>query len=320
MHNCKPFIVLGLFIKAEAWPKEEKNPVCEDESSNISLELSLSSLDYTSTTATATDEGNQEIHEGNIELGESSIDQYYQRKENNMENVVEKKSDGVSSDSSLSHSGDYDLGSLKNFDIGECRNQYQREEEMEEHNLNNRQGPNVEYLSLELSLGSGYNCTSTKRKRMENPSGRGKVSSWRNMRTKVQREEIRHDAVDTELRLGPADPWCIRKQLFASDLGNNSRLLLPLELVESHVFPHWNNDQLGRITQGVPVSVWDCNTNTRHDMVFQQWNKGANVLKANWVKEFVKRRELKVGDEIGLYWDIDNSRFIFSVLKRAPRD
>ena len=35
------------------------------------------------------------------------------------------------------------------------------------------------------------------------------------------------------------------------------------------------------------------------------------------MEDFVKRRDLKVGDEIGFHWDPYKRRFDFSVLKRA---
>ncbi|XP_022774156.1 B3 domain-containing protein At2g33720-like [Durio zibethinus] len=98
-----------------------------------------------------------------------------------------------------------------------------------------------------------------------------------------------------------------------------SRLLLASKVAESHNFPFWNADQLTKTKEGLPVFVWDCDTKTEHEMVFRQWNKGANVLIKNWVMDFVKRRELKLGDEIGLYGDSCSSRFKCSVLNRAAR-
>ncbi|MBA0642463.1 hypothetical protein Goklo_026844, partial [Gossypium klotzschianum] len=72
--------------------------------------------------------------------------------------------------------------------------------------------------------------------------GNSKFSTDRNKRNRVKIEtELRHHAHD--------DPWCIKKQLYKSDLRNLSRLLLPSELVESHVLLHWNADQLAQIRQ-----------------------------------------------------------------------
>ncbi|KAK6258126.1 hypothetical protein SCA6_012600 [Theobroma cacao] len=188
-----------------------------------------------------------------------------------------------------------------------------------EHDVNTCQEPEIGVLSLELSLGfNDSTCTSKKRKRMENPSSARGVWSCRNKRIKVDIEEARMLEL-TELRLG-LDPYCIKKTLTGSDLGNMSRLMLAAECIEYHVFPFWNADQRAKLKEGLSVSVWDGDTQTEHELVFKRWNKRANVLIKNWVKDFVRRRELKLGDEIGLYWDSCNSRFQFAVLNRVARN
>ncbi|KAK8577606.1 hypothetical protein V6N13_027875 [Hibiscus sabdariffa] len=113
------------------------------------------------------------------------------------------------------------------------------------------------------------------------------------------------------------DPWCIRKRLTKSDLSDMSRLLLAWELVESHILPHWDEDRKAQIRKGLQVRVHDCDTNSEHAMVFKRWDNGAHVLINKWIPQFVKRRNLKLNDEIGLHWDIQNSRFNFCVLNRA---
>ncbi|EOX92925.1 AP2/B3 transcriptional factor family protein [Theobroma cacao] len=310
--GLKPFnFALILFSPANSM-LEEKDTVGEE--SNFSLELSLSCDSMSS----SRDKGKED--KKNIEVGESNSYEH-QRKDN----CWEKESDGLClelSDASLGlfPSGEYtfmfkgksdatDEGKQERFEIGECSNQYQRKEH--EHKAGD--------LSLQLSLGfSDSTCTSKKREGMENPSSARRISSCRNKRIKVDREEASMLFL-TELRLGH-DPWCIKKTLTGSDLGNMSRLMLASECVEHHVFPFWNADQLAKVKEGLPVSVWDCDTNTEHELVFKRWNKGANVLIKNWVKDFVKRRELKLGDEIGLYWNTCNSRFQFAVLNRVARN
>ncbi|MBA0580968.1 hypothetical protein Gorai_023165 [Gossypium raimondii] len=142
-------------------------------------------------------------------------------------------------------------------------------------------------LSLSLSYGVGecsdhHNLNSLNKKfngeltltlfNKRQTIGNSEFSTDRNKRNRVNIEtELRHHAHD--------DPWCIKKQLYKSDLRNLSRLLLPSELVESHVLLHSNADQLAQIQQGLPVLVWDWDTNTQHYMKFKQWNKGVNVLK-----------------------------------------
>ncbi|KAK8331098.1 hypothetical protein V6Z11_A10G052000 [Gossypium hirsutum] len=138
--------------------------------------------------------------------------------------------------------------------------------------------------------------TSKKRQTM------GKLTNG-NKRNKVE--------IPTEVRHHD-DPWCIKKKLYTSDLGNMSRLILPSELVESRILSHWNTDQLAQIEEGLPVLIWDCDTRTEHEMKFKRWKNGANVLIKNWITQFVKRRELKQGDEIEEKYD----RFAFPICIR----
>ncbi|KAK8545189.1 hypothetical protein V6N13_066483 [Hibiscus sabdariffa] len=119
---------------------------------------------------------------------------------------------------------------------------------------------------------------------------------------------------------GTHDPWCIKKKIVTSDLSDMSRLLLAKKLAESHILPHWDDDRRAQIHTGVPVSVYDCDTNDEYAMDFKRWKNGAYVFIKKWIPNFVKRRDLKLDDEIGIYWDIHNSRFNFSVLNRAPME
>ncbi|KAK8685048.1 hypothetical protein V6N13_041059 [Hibiscus sabdariffa] len=117
------------------------------------------------------------------------------------------------------------------------------------------------------------------------------------------------------------DPWCIKKKLVPSDLSDMSRLLLAKNLVESSILPNWDADRRTQVhTEGVQVSVYDCDTNNEYAMDFKRWRNGAYVFIKKWIPNFVKRRDLKINDEIGIYWDIHNSRFNFSVLNRAPTE
>jgi hypothetical protein len=71
--------------------------------------------------------------------------------------------------------------------------------------------------------------------------------------------------------------------------------------------------------EGVQVCVWDCDTKSEHQLVFKRWaSNGSYVLIEKWKKEFVERRVLNKGDQIGLQWDQTNiSRFNFRILNRA---
>ncbi|XP_058726886.1 uncharacterized protein LOC131598287 [Vicia villosa] len=113
------------------------------------------------------------------------------------------------------------------------------------------------------------------------------------------------------------DPWKIKKVLTASDLGNNSRLLLKKELAKKWVVPFV--DKLAEAEKdGVKVPVFDVDTQSLHSLVFKIWpSNGSHVFIDTWNKDFVAKRNLKAGDEIGLKWDKDKKKFVFSVLCRG---
>ncbi|OMO79063.1 hypothetical protein COLO4_24578 [Corchorus olitorius] len=214
----------------------------------------------------------------------------------------------------------FGLSEKRFFEEGECSTssgQHEREIKNYQPQIVKPKVGEILDLSLKLSLGFDDSCSKKR------PAPEKRVfSSCKNKKSKVSRSE---DKTLTELRLGSRhydDPWCIKKKLCESDLGGMSRLLLSSRDVETHVLPLLNGDKRAQIQtkDGLPVVVWDCDERTGHEMELRQWNKGkANVLVKNWVKEFVKRRQLKLGDEIGLYWDQIESRFSFSVLNRANR-
>ena len=114
------------------------------------------------------------------------------------------------------------------------------------------------------------------------------------------------------------DPWKIKKVLQESDLGGMSRLLLPKGLAEDLVLPVLGADaqRNAENERGIEVSIWDVDTKSMHGLVFKRWGSSrCYVFIGNWVKDFVNRRSLKRGDEIGLHWNPFNSHFNFSVLK-----
>ncbi|KAJ6364861.1 hypothetical protein OIU76_029770 [Salix suchowensis] len=119
----------------------------------------------------------------------------------------------------------------------------------------------------------------------------------RRMRTSYTMEDLleeRSRGVSTELSLSHYDPFTIKKKMKPSDLGNLCRLLVPSDLVEKHILPFLNTAQANQVAGVVSR---------------QETNRG--------LKDFVKRRNLAEGDEIGIYWDKDQCRFTFSVLSRA---
>ncbi|XP_027339089.1 B3 domain-containing protein At2g33720-like [Abrus precatorius] len=112
------------------------------------------------------------------------------------------------------------------------------------------------------------------------------------------------------------DPWKIKKVLTKSDVGKLNRLLFGADLLENLMLPVLGADaQRG---MGTPIRVWDADTMTMHALILKRWASFQNfVLIGGWNRNFVKRRGLKKGDEIGLLWDSSTGCFHFSVLKRT---
>jgi hypothetical protein len=169
----------------------------------------------------------------------------------------------------------------------------------------------LDEISLDLKLGCA-SCITTKRKSCENSA---KLTPPSSSARGIKRMKHNCREVSLELKLG-FDPWVIKKTIQTSDLGDLARLLLAAGLVKQHILPMWNAETIEKIQDGVGVVVWDSDTKSEHQMEFKQWKSGSYVLIKQWKNEFVIRRKLKRGDEVGLYWDQINSRFNFSVLKQ----
>jgi hypothetical protein len=175
-------------------------------------------------------------------------------------------------------------------------------------------------VSLELKVGCDSYCATKKRKATENGASgiifkRMKPADFRELK-----KEERRSRVSLELKLSQYDPWVIKKTIVKSDLGHLSKLLLAADGVRRHILPHWDAESIEKknIKNGVRVPVWDCDTMSGYQLLFKRWESGSYVFIERWKEDFVKRRELKKGDEIGLYWDPGNSRFNFSLLRQGP--
>lgn len=121
------------------------------------------------------------------------------------------------------------------------------------------------------------------------------------------------------------DVWEIRKTLTTSDVGQNvsrtsSRLLLNTHMVKKSLLPYWSSRLINRVKsqEGAAVTIYDCNTSSQHHLTFKYWKSSRTyVLIKKWNREFVRRRQLKAGDEIGFFWDVHRLMLMFSVLGRA---
>nr|KYP34649.1 B3 domain-containing protein At2g33720 family [Cajanus cajan] len=119
------------------------------------------------------------------------------------------------------------------------------------------------------------------------------------------------DDSDPETLESQAGPWKIKKKLQIFDL--NKRLLVLKRQAERFVLPvlEASDDE---IEKGYEVDIWDVDTKTTHSLIFQKRSK-SYVFTGNWNEDFCKRRDLKLYDTVGLYWDPSNKCFDFSVLE-----
>ncbi|XP_039158591.1 gibberellin 2-beta-dioxygenase 7-like [Eucalyptus grandis] len=156
----------------------------------------------------------------------------------------------------------------------------------------------------------------TKRKR----SSRSVVPNKNEWPVPRHEEEEKHYAdISTDLVLYE-NPWKIRKKLTESDLGHLSRLLLPRGCVKTHVLRWMGEEMVGQVESkdGMEVVVRDADTGDEHRLVFRYWASSRSyLLNGDWNKLFAKGRGLKVGDEIGMYWDTVSCNFHFAVLRKS---
>ncbi|XP_031273569.1 B3 domain-containing protein At2g33720-like [Pistacia vera] len=134
-----------------------------------------------------------------------------------------------------------------------------------------------------------------------------------------EEKEERLNSVSTKLKLYN-DPWNIKKRLTQSDMGHLCRLLLQTSLMEKYVLPFFNRHQINEVQskEGMRVMVWDQDTQSQHSLIMKKWSTSKSYIFIDgWAQKFISRRNLKTGDEIGLYWDPNNSIFDFHVIQRA---
>ncbi|XP_010513071.1 PREDICTED: B3 domain-containing protein At2g33720-like [Camelina sativa] len=195
---------------------------------------------------------------------------------------------------------------------------------------NTSENPKESFVSTTLCLSS---CEDPKKRKM-NPDDRKvsctpsdneltnqerKIKRMRNL-TNKEREKDEWNGVSTELKLFK-DPWIIKKVLTTSDLGQLSRLLLHTAPIENHIIIYLNEDDQNMVQEGlgITVDVYDHDTDSTYQLLLKRWAKlNSYVLNGGWPMYFVRRRGLRKGDEIGLFWDRFASRLHFRVLSRSP--
>ncbi|KAL1211739.1 B3 domain-containing protein [Cardamine amara subsp. amara] len=103
-----------------------------------------------------------------------------------------------------------------------------------------------------------------------------------------------------------------------SDVGTQTRFLIPKESVYDLILKYLKEEEIIKVEgidhEGLNINVFDSDTKTIHPLCFMRWNSAKNyVFNGTW-RDFVDRRDLKEGNEIGLFWNPHASRLHFCVL------
>ena len=112
-------------------------------------------------------------------------------------------------------------------------------------------------------------------------------------------------------------PWEINKVLNANDVSSLGMLELTPEQVYKHILKHWEAEMVAKVLNGkqIPIVILDVDTDTKHSLFFKKWPQDENfIFHSSWMNDFVKRRNLQEGMQIGMYWDLRISCFKFSIL------
>ncbi|XP_010517815.1 PREDICTED: B3 domain-containing protein At2g33720-like [Camelina sativa] len=145
------------------------------------------------------------------------------------------------------------------------------------------------------------------------------LAPLRFMTDEEQREEVRHN-VSTKLTLY-TDPWTIKKTLNKSSIGYLNHLFLNGSIVLSDILRYLpiSDKRVVEEGPGLAVDVYDEDTDTMHTLVLKKRPRCQSyILGSAWRREFVVRKDLKIGDVIGMYWDPYESKLHFCVLSRSP--
>lgn len=132
-------------------------------------------------------------------------------------------------------------------------------------------------------------------------------------------DQFRINQVIPELEVIPdqeQEKWTIKKILTRSDCNSSSRLLLAHGLVQEHILPNafcgaetWLNNG-----NGITFDVHDVQIHVVVQLTLKQWKTGSFVFMGGWSENFVRRRGLNEGDEIGLRWN--QGRLEFAVVAK----
>ncbi|KAL9661865.1 hypothetical protein QQ045_026693 [Rhodiola kirilowii] len=119
----------------------------------------------------------------------------------------------------------------------------------------------------------------------------------------------------------PANPWRIRRTLTFGEV-TNGQIFLSCNEVFDHVFRYWSLEVTKIAVMGMNklcVVIWDFTEESKPVCGGKSFfEKGCDEEGYNLgILDLVKGRSLNANDEIGLYWDVKFSGFVFKVWGRS---
>ncbi|KAM3344997.1 hypothetical protein P3S68_024706 [Capsicum galapagoense] len=125
---------------------------------------------------------------------------------------------------------------------------------------------------------------------------------------------------EEEVRMNVENPWIITKII--TDFEKSVKILvLSLNDMKSHIFKHWMKGMVKLIKKGNKqevelVDVTDVVNSKNHRAFIQMMEPSKDYAIA--CKNLFANDELRVGDEIGLYWDTRSNNLKFKIIKKGP--
>ncbi|XP_010527144.1 PREDICTED: B3 domain-containing protein At4g02870 [Tarenaya hassleriana] len=124
-----------------------------------------------------------------------------------------------------------------------------------------------------------------------------------------------------------SSPWKIKKTLTREELSTKGQCVrLQDSDVKNFILNNWSEMIVKRAEiDDIRITVDDLDTGSEHESSFRYYkphpkHKGGYFLQGLWKYNFVERRSLSAGDEIGLFCDPRTKKLCFSVLKRAKTE
>ncbi|KAM3344996.1 hypothetical protein P3S68_024705 [Capsicum galapagoense] len=125
---------------------------------------------------------------------------------------------------------------------------------------------------------------------------------------------------EEEVWMNVQNPWTITKIIM--DFEKSVKILvLSFEDMKIHIFKHWMKDMVMLIKKGNKeevelVDVTGAANSKNHQASNQMMEPSKDYIIA--CENLFANLELRVGDEIGLYWDTRSNNLKFKIIEKGP--